>query len=161
MFKKIVLKLKTLLAHQNRTIAIASDFRVDEAKSPELPQKEWVLDSEIAARNRTSLAIIHRNLKSQCSIVFSPKSLAISGVRVGHHNRISQKSLRFRCAKKTLQIEWPSQYAEICRELLLHKMKVLEDFAGDSLEGLLRTIFSHKQERKNPASNSAPKNLPA
>ena len=37
------------LAHQNRTIAIASDFRVDEAKSPEIPQQEGVLGSEIAA----------------------------------------------------------------------------------------------------------------
>ena len=63
----------------NRTIAIASDFRVDGAKSPEIPQKEGVLDSQIAARNR--------------------KSLAISGVRDGHRNRKSQKSLRFRCAK--------------------------------------------------------------
>ena len=34
------------LAHQNRTIAIASDFRVDGAKSPEIPQKEGVLGSE-------------------------------------------------------------------------------------------------------------------
>ena len=40
----------TNLAHQNRTIAIASDFRVDEAKSPEIPQKEGVLGSEIADR---------------------------------------------------------------------------------------------------------------
>ena len=30
------------LAHQNRTIAIASDFRVDGAKSPEIPHKEGV-----------------------------------------------------------------------------------------------------------------------
>ena len=28
---------ETCLAHQNRTIAIASDFRVDGAKSPEIP----------------------------------------------------------------------------------------------------------------------------
>ena len=56
------------LAHQNRTIAIASDFRVDGTKSPEIPQKEGVLDSEIAARNRRSLATFHRTLKSQCSI---------------------------------------------------------------------------------------------
>ena len=33
------------LPHQNRTIAIASDFRVDGAKSPEIPQKEGVLGS--------------------------------------------------------------------------------------------------------------------
>ena len=59
------------LAHQNRTIAIASDFRVDGAKSPEILQKEEVLGSEIAARNRKSLATFHRTLKSQCSILVS------------------------------------------------------------------------------------------
>ena len=59
------------LAHRNRTIAIASDFRVDGAKPPEIPQKEGVLGSEIAARNRKSLATFHRTLKSQCSIAFS------------------------------------------------------------------------------------------
>ena len=36
-------------AHQNRTIAIASDFRVDGAKSPNIPQKEGVSGSEIPA----------------------------------------------------------------------------------------------------------------
>ena len=40
------------LADQNRTIVFASDFRVDGAKSPEIPQKEEVLGSENAARNR-------------------------------------------------------------------------------------------------------------
>ena len=88
------------LAHQNRTIAIASDFRVDGAKSPEIPPKDEVLGSEIAARNRRSLATFHRTLKSQCSIAFSCLgNRAISGVRDGHRNRKSQKSLRFRCAK--------------------------------------------------------------
>ena len=89
------------LAHQNRTIAIASDFRVDGAKSPEIPQKEGVLGSEIAARNRKSLAAtFHRTLKSQCSIASSClRNRAISGVRDGHRNRKSQKSLRFRRAK--------------------------------------------------------------
>ena len=89
------------LAHQNRTIAMASDFRVDGAKSPELPQKEGVLGSEIAARNRKSLATFHRTLKSQCSNCFllSRKSLRFLGVRDGHRNRKSQKSLRFRCAE--------------------------------------------------------------
>ena len=88
------------LAHQNRTIAIASDFRVDGAKSPKIPQKEGVLGSEIAARNRRSLATFHRTLKSQCIIaVSSLGNRAISGVRDGHRNRKSQKSLRFRCAK--------------------------------------------------------------
>ena len=88
------------LAHQNRTIAIASDFRVDGAKSPEIPQQEGALGSEIAARNRRSLATFHRTLKSQCIIAVSCfGNRAISGVRDGHRNRKSQKSLRFRCAK--------------------------------------------------------------
>ena len=88
------------LAHQNRTIAIAIDFRVDGAKSPEIPQKEGVLGSEIAARNRRSLATFHRTLKSQCIIAVSCLgNRAISGVHDGHRNRKSQKSLRFRCAK--------------------------------------------------------------
>ena len=70
-WKTAPLKRLINLAHQNRTIAIASDFRVDGAKSPEIPQKEGVLGSEIAARNRKSLATFYRNLKSQCSIAFS------------------------------------------------------------------------------------------
>ena len=88
------------LAHQNRTIAIASGFRVDGAKSPEIPQKEEVLGSEIAAQNRRSLVTFHRTLKSQCIIAVSCLgNRAISGVRDGHRNRKSQESLRFRCAK--------------------------------------------------------------
>ena len=63
--------MKLALAHQNRTIAIASDFRVDGAKSPEIPQKEGALGSEIAARNRKSLATFHRTLKSQCNLALS------------------------------------------------------------------------------------------
>ena len=39
-----------ILAHQNRTIAVAGGFRVDQAKSPEIPQEEGFLGSEIAAR---------------------------------------------------------------------------------------------------------------
>ena len=54
------------LAHQNRTIAIASDFRVDRTKLPEIPQKGF--GPEIAARNRKSLAPFHRTLKSQCKV---------------------------------------------------------------------------------------------
>ena len=54
------------LAHQNRTIAIASDFRVDGAKSPEIPQKEGVSGSEIVARNRKSLATFHRSIALPC-----------------------------------------------------------------------------------------------
>ena len=38
---------------------------------PHRLQKEEVLGSEIAARNRKSLATFHRTLKSQCSIAFS------------------------------------------------------------------------------------------
>ena len=82
-----------ILAHQNRTIAIASDFRVDGAKSPEIPQQEGVSGSEIAARNRKSLATFHRNLKSQCSIAFSCfGNRAISQVRDGHRNRSNRKN---------------------------------------------------------------------
>ena len=94
------------LARQNRTIAIASDFRVDGAKSPEIPQKEGVLGSEIAARNRRSLATFHRALKSQCIIAVSCLgNREISGVRDGHRNRKSQKSLRFRCAKTIYKLK--------------------------------------------------------
>ena len=57
------------LAHQNRTIAIASDFRINGAKSPEIPQ--LLSGSEIAARNRKSLATFRRTLTSQCSIALS------------------------------------------------------------------------------------------
>ena len=60
--------LETPIAHQNRTIAIASDFRVDGAKSPEILQKERVSGSEIATRNRKSLATFHRTLKLQCKV---------------------------------------------------------------------------------------------
>ena len=53
---------------------------------------------EIAARNRRSLATFHRTLKSQC-IICCLGNRAISGVRDGHRNGKSQRSLRFRCAK--------------------------------------------------------------
>ena len=97
---------KLTLAHQNRTIAIASDYRVDCAKSSEIPQKKGVLGSEIAARNRKSLATFHRTLKSQCNIALSCLgNRAISGLRDGHRNRKSQKSLRFRCAKKLTETQ--------------------------------------------------------
>ena len=43
------LEVPSIEPYQNRTIAIASDFRVDGAKSPEIPHKEGVLGSEIAA----------------------------------------------------------------------------------------------------------------
>ena len=67
------------LAHQNRGIAIASDFRVDGARSPEIQQENGISDLEIAARNRKSLA----TFMLHC-FVLSRKSLAISGVCDGH-----------------------------------------------------------------------------
>ena len=62
------------LAHQNRTIAIASDFRIDGAKSPEIVQKKRDFGLKITAittRNRKSLATFHRTLKSQCKTALS------------------------------------------------------------------------------------------
>ena len=64
----------SFLAYQNRTIAVASDFCTDGAKSPEIAQKERVSGSEIAAPNRRSPATFHRTLKSQCSIALSSVS---------------------------------------------------------------------------------------
>ena len=75
--------------------AIASDFRIDGAKSPEILQKEGVLGSEVAARNRRSLVTFHRTLKSQCSIAFGDRCDFWGPRRDGHRNRKSQKSLRF------------------------------------------------------------------
>ena len=98
----------TRLAHQNSTLAIASDFCIDGAKSPEIPQKEGVLGPEIATRNHKSLASFLRTLKSQCKV--SEKTLAISGVCDGHRNRKSQKSLRFRCAKSTRRPDYISDF---------------------------------------------------
>ena len=49
-----VLKL-LLLAHQNRTIAIASDFRVDGAESPEIPQKEGALGQKLQIAKKLPL----------------------------------------------------------------------------------------------------------
>ena len=83
------------LAHQNRTIAIASDFRVDGAKSPEIPQKEGVLGSEIATRNRKSLATFHRTLKSQCTLLCLVSEFARflgSAMGIAIANRKSQKN---------------------------------------------------------------------
>ena len=56
------------LAHQNRTIAIASDVSADGAKPPEITQKEGVSTSEIVTQNRESPATFHRTLKSQCKV---------------------------------------------------------------------------------------------
>ena len=60
------------LAHQNRTIAIASDCRVDAAKSERNSTEKGVLGSEIAARNRKLLATFLRNPKiamQHCSLL--------------------------------------------------------------------------------------------
>ena len=54
------------LAHQKRTIAIASDFRVDGAKWPEIPQKEWIRARKSQPKIAKSLATFHRTLTSQC-----------------------------------------------------------------------------------------------
>ena len=81
--------------HQNRTIAIASDFRIDGAKSPEIPQNEGILGSEIAARNRKSLATFHRTLnRNGESLSLVSEIAAISWVRDGHRNR---KNCKNRC----------------------------------------------------------------
>ena len=60
------------------------------------------MGSGIAARNRRSLATFHRTLKSQCIIAVSCLgNRAISGVqRWASQSQKSQKSLRFRCAKR-------------------------------------------------------------
>ena len=88
-----------------------SDFRVDGAKSPEIPQKEGVLGSEIAARNRKSLATFHRTLKSQCSIAFSclGNRCDFWGPRWASRSQIAKiaaircaKSNKFRCRWKIL-----------------------------------------------------------
>ena len=95
------------LVHQNRTIAIASDFRVDGAKSPEIPQNEGVLGSEIAARNRKSLATSIATLNRNAALLSLVSEIAaISAVCDGHRNRKSQKSLRFRCAKVVRFSHW-------------------------------------------------------
>ena len=90
------------LAHQNRTIAIASDFRVDGAKSPEIPQKDGVLGSEIAVRNCKSLATFHRTLKSQCSIAFSclRNRCVFWGLRWASQSQIAKIATIFWCAKQ-------------------------------------------------------------
>ena len=44
------------LAHQDRTIAVASEIRVDGAKLQEIPQGDGVLSSETTARNRKAPA---------------------------------------------------------------------------------------------------------
>ena len=88
------------MAHQNRTIAIASDFRVDRAKSREVLQKEEILASEIAARDRKSLLVSIAPLNRNAALLSLVSEIAaISGVCDGHRNHKSRKSLRFRCAK--------------------------------------------------------------
>ena len=122
-----------VLAHQNRRIAIASGFRVDRAKSPDIPQKE-----EFRARNRNSKSQIasdfpsHPYIAMQHCFLLSWKSLAISGVRDGHRNRKSQESLRFWCAKP---IVWPLPTNSV-------QQMVSGEFGGGvSRHGLLDTVY--------------------
>ena len=77
------------LVHQNHTIAIASVFRVVGPKLPEIPQKESISGSEIAARKLKSLAT-NRNAALFYLVL---ESRAISEVRNhGHRNCKSQKT---------------------------------------------------------------------
>ena len=100
-----------VLAHQNRTIAIASDFRVDEAKSPEILQKEGVLGPEIAARNRESLATFHR----QCSIAFSEFLLSRKSLRfLGSAMGIAIGNRKNRCDFGVLKRGQSKIYSKIC-----------------------------------------------
>ena len=86
-------KPQNLARQRIRTIAIASDFRVDGAKSPEIPQKEGVLGSEIATRNRKSLATFGAPLNRNAALLSLVSEIAaISGVRDGHRNRKNRKN---------------------------------------------------------------------
>ena len=69
LWKLLVLKIfdNRNLAHQNRTIASA----LTEPNRQKSRRKKRLLSSEIAARNRRSLATFHRTLTSQCIIAFS------------------------------------------------------------------------------------------
>ena len=66
-----------------------SDFRVDGAKSPEIPQKEGASGSDIATRNRKLLAAFHRTLKSQCGV---SEIASDFWVRDGHRNRQNRQN---------------------------------------------------------------------
>ena len=95
----------SLSAPKSHNRTIAGDFRFDGAKSPEIPQKEEVLPmgSEIAARNRKSLATFHRTLKSQCSMIaFSclGNRCDFWGPLWASQSQIAKKLLRFRCDKR-------------------------------------------------------------
>ena len=112
------------VAHQNRTIAIASDFRVDRRGS----------GSEIAARNRKSLATFHRTLRLQCIIAWSrtPEIAAISGVRDGRRNRKNRKN---RCDFSALSLS----HHKYC-----HHMSPTELIACQSIR-LLQPLTSKTQ----------------
>ena len=77
--------LQKCLEHQNRRIAIASDFRVDGARSPEIPQKEGVLGSDIAAPKSqiTSDFPSHPQIAMQHCFLLSRKSLRFLGSAMG------------------------------------------------------------------------------
>ena len=68
------------LAHQNRTIAIASDFRVDRSQIARNPTERR--DFWLGKRKRKSLVTFHRALQSQCSIALTCLQ---SGIRPANH----------------------------------------------------------------------------
>ena len=77
-------------------MTITSDVCVDGAKLLELPQKEWVLGSEIAARNHIFVALLNR--KATLLYLF-PTSLAFLRSAMGMVIANRKKLLRFWCAK--------------------------------------------------------------
>ena len=94
-------------AHQNRAIAIASDVRVDGAKSPDISQKEGGFG---LGNQRLSITTLNRNASLLCLVSGIASD---SGVRNGHRNCKSQRALRFRCAKP-LNKHWTECNSETC-----------------------------------------------
>ena len=109
-------------AHQNHRVAIASDFRVDGAQSPEIPQKEEVLGSEIAARNRKSLVTFYRTFKWQCSIALSCLGNRCNfwGPRWASQSQIAEIAvILVRYPDLPLRVFWNSLFLTPCKEFLV------------------------------------------
>ena len=100
-------------AHQNRTIAIASDFRADGAKSPEFPQKEL---RGFGLRNRSPKSQIasdfpsHPCIAMQHCFLLSQKSRDFWGPRWASQSQIAKprapkdwKNSRFRSGIETFK----------------------------------------------------------
>ena len=91
-------------------MAIASDSRVDRAKSPEILQKDGVVGSEIAAQNRKLLATFHRTLKPQCSIALSclrnrEQILGSAmGIAIAHRENLALAILQILIVKRSLKL---------------------------------------------------------